>query len=435
MFLFSSFSHELLGERIELAGYMTSSMPRAAGAATYSVDGGTPVPFEIPAWTPSFRGSGSNESIMRYTLFTTPKTSPGLHTLELVNQGNASTVPLPLHYFVVHHGDLLSATGTVRGPATATKSSTATGLPSGSQSGSLTSPQGQKNNIGIIVGVIVGMLVLIGAAVLLFFWIRRNRGRKAANPSLWSTDETVALNQRPPPFPIITPYRDAPGSSVSSELNPPHYAESELSFNSSSQHHLAHYPQQTVAHYEMVPQPMDMGYPVPAPQQVDLGYSMAAPQQVVAGYSVAPPQQMIHGHPVVAPPPQQSTRYPHITPFVQTADAPSAPLPRRLPPEKQRLNNSRSMESTSAMPSSSSSHSHGTTQPSAPSLRNLPPPLPPLERSTDSPASWSSSLHSQTRATRAEPPRVPTRPPPPPRKVPPRLPPSNADLEPPVYHE
>ena len=369
--------------------------------------------FEIPPWVSSFRGIDANDTIFRLTVFTTPPVTPGHHTLEVINLGNASTVPLSIDYFVVHHGDVDASTATVTSPNinTNTNTNTNTGVgaspknssnPSGSTADPPSTTGGQKNNIGIIVGAAAGALVLVAAAVVLFFWIRKRRQAKAIAPSSqWTLHES---NLSPHGIPMnIPPYRDAPNSSGSDVFNPPDYTESEHGFLTGPQQPAMQYqtlPQQTMAmRYHKVPQ-----QPVTIPQQMAMDYP--APQQT------------------------ESHRL-HITPFEHT-NAPGAPPLRRLPPEKFQLPTVRSMESTSSsaqlLRSPSSSYSQGSSNlSSAGSLRTLPPPLSPIEPLTLSATPQSSTLHGQSKPARAVPPKVP-----PPRRVPPKL---QEAAELPAYHE
>ena len=358
--------------------------------------------FVMPAWVSGFRGLPANDSMWRQTVFSTPTVSPGYHTLEITNLGNASTVPLSIDYFLVYHGDVDASTATGTPPNINTKANTGSVTtrkspnPSGLTSDEPPTQSGKKNNIGIIVGAVVGVLVLIAAAVFLFFWIRKRRKAKALPPSNeWTLDESAALSLHPHGIPLdATPYRDAPGPAV---FSPPVYTESDGGFT--------------------------------APQQMGMFYG-AAPQQQVIGYPSAP---------------QHTAANPQVTPFVDTSPIPAPPL-RRLPPEKFRPARSVETESTSASrsppppPSSTSAYSHGSSQSPVATPRTMPPQLSPSEGTAESSSQRSGSLHSK-KSARAVPPRVPQRvpppPPPPSRRVPPKLPPARVESqsEPPVYHE
>lgn len=373
---------------------MTSSMPRIPGAGTYSVDGGPPVNFEIPTWVSGFRGIDANDSIFRLDVFSTPAVSPGHHTLEVVNLGNASTIPLSIDYFLVHHGDVDETTATAVQPNTNTNTNgtaVSAGPKTSSSSTGLTNnlpsnPGARKSNIGIIAGAAVGALVLIGGACFLFFWVRKRRqAKKVAPSSQWTQYASTGSHPYQHGFPIDTdPYRNVPSTTGSDVINPPGY--SETGFLSAPQEAVMQYPQ--------------------ASRQL-----VTIPQEMVVPYTV---------------PPQRTDIHIHIVPFTLANGAPDPPL-RRLPPEKLRVATVQSMESLSSsaqlLPSSSSTYSHGSSSLSpAPSLRTLPPLLSPLERITESPAT--SRTNPQTKFARAVPP---------PRRLPPKLPPAKS--EPPVYHE
>ena len=141
--------------------------------------------FEIPAWTPGFRGMPTNETIRRVGLFTTPNVSPGHHTVEVINLGNAETVPLSFDYIYVQHGDVDASTATDPPPAVvgsgAARPTTRTSTPSPSTSAptgaetSVTYSSVQKSQLGPIIGGGVGVAVVLALAGLLVYRCLRKR--------------------------------------------------------------------------------------------------------------------------------------------------------------------------------------------------------------------------------------------------------------------
>jgi len=161
-------------------------MPRAAGSGSYSVDGGPAVRFEIPAWTPGFRGLPTNETMRRVLLFTTPPVAPGQHTIEITNLGSAETVPLSIDYVYVAHGDVdepaTTATGVGGGAQSTATTSTSTpkassGTPTSTETrASITDISTQKAKPGpIIGGVVGGLAVLAIVGFLIYLWLAKRR--------------------------------------------------------------------------------------------------------------------------------------------------------------------------------------------------------------------------------------------------------------------
>lgn len=219
-------------------------MPRVAGSGTYSLDGGPPVRFEMPIWTSGFRGQASNDSIFRHTVFITPPITPGHHTLEVINLGNPNTVPLAVHYFLIHHGDVNATTGAAipPGPNINTNTNPTVGAfptnPS-NPSGSPSSTGVQGNNIGVIVGVAVGMLVLLAAVAFIFFWVGKRRGTATLAPQ-WIASDYVALHPRGIPM-DPNPNGAVLEPSASDVVCLPDYAASDHDSDATSQHQMRMY--------------------------------------------------------------------------------------------------------------------------------------------------------------------------------------------------
>ena len=225
------YAHIHIGASVELAGYMTSSMPRVHGEASYSIDGGPPVMFETPTWISGFRGLGSNDTITRHTIFTTPPVSPGHHTLEIVNLGNSSTAPLTIDHFIVNHGDVNATTAAAAKPDLSTNPNAALSPMDYSDPSGLTTST--KKNVGVIVGATVGAVVLLAVLAFLFLWNRKRRSASVRRsktidplPSRWAHGEYAAFGASGVPVYANPPYQGAPETSVSDLLSPPEYTAS-----------------------------------------------------------------------------------------------------------------------------------------------------------------------------------------------------------------
>jgi len=179
-------------------------MPLTAGSGSYSLNGGPAVRFNISAWTPEFRGLPPNETIHRVSLFTTPPALPGQHVLEVINLGNAGTVPLSIERLFVDHGGVDQTTGTaLPAPAVArpvppqvTTSGSAFTAPSEATvtgTSAINNGSTQKTLVGAVVGGIVGgTAIIIIAGVLIYLYLkRRKESSTARTQALWTEQENL----------------------------------------------------------------------------------------------------------------------------------------------------------------------------------------------------------------------------------------------------
>jgi len=148
-------------------------MPRHAADATWSIDGGRPVPFIINPYVDNFRRIPANKTRFRVPVFSTTPVPIGEHTLEITYKGNASVVPLSLDYFVVNHGGVRSALPPLTSSSINTTPSQNT-IPNPVEA---LSTAKSPPNTGHIVGGLVGGLVFLGLAAALFTIIVRRRRR------------------------------------------------------------------------------------------------------------------------------------------------------------------------------------------------------------------------------------------------------------------
>ncbi|KAF8202980.1 hypothetical protein BJ912DRAFT_335967 [Pholiota molesta] len=139
--------------------------PTIPSSATYSIDGQPPVGFSI---VDIQTGTMPNNT----PFFVSGKLMPGQHIVTVVNQGNASDIPLGLKYLIVQPSAGFDDTN---GTATATTAPSA-------NSGSPTKHSSTARIIGVPVGVVVGLLVL---GFLLLF-LRRRRQLRRRTPQRWA---------------------------------------------------------------------------------------------------------------------------------------------------------------------------------------------------------------------------------------------------------
>ena len=197
---------------MELRGYLTPEMPRLAGSASWSIDGSPPVTFPLLTWTSGFRGTGVNDSIWRHTMLRTPPVPPGEHTLELVNLGSPTTVPLTIDYFLISHGDIDNPMKAPDRPGQVIASTAPIPVKSMPPTISTTSSP-QKIKIAPIVGGVVGGIVVFACiGVLVYFCLlKRRRSRKDEPPTRLTYEEAAALNIRTRDLTVATnPYSTEP---------------------------------------------------------------------------------------------------------------------------------------------------------------------------------------------------------------------------------
>ena len=102
------------GVSLTWIGFYDSSLPTAATTATYSIDGGKPVAFNLNGAA----AQSINNVEYNQVFFQTPQLAAGKHTLQVVYQGNAQTAPLTLVILETQGG--VGSTGTTGSNGTPT---------------------------------------------------------------------------------------------------------------------------------------------------------------------------------------------------------------------------------------------------------------------------------------------------------------------------
>ncbi|PPQ75095.1 hypothetical protein CVT26_011907 [Gymnopilus dilepis] len=214
----STLSFSFQGVSLTWIGFYDSSLPTAATTATYSIDGGKPVAFNLNGAA----AQSINNVEYNQVFFQTPQLAAGKHTLQVVYQGNAQTAPLTLLILETQGGagstgtngsngtpTSLGVTKTTTGSLpnssapsssgssgtsqTSTTSSissgTSTNLPttssdasnsnSSSNTNTPSSNSKSSNHLGAIIGgALGGLALLIAVFLLLFFWrLKRKRSQ------------------------------------------------------------------------------------------------------------------------------------------------------------------------------------------------------------------------------------------------------------------
>ncbi|KAF8801614.1 hypothetical protein BYT27DRAFT_7114517 [Phlegmacium glaucopus] len=148
--------------------------PLAASPATYSIDGQTPISFQLPY--------EDANSLFQQKFFETAQLPAGPHTLNVVYHGNNST-PLTIQYLIIQNGTLSSTTTSISPHATSSTN--------GSAVSGTSTPMKSSTPVGAIVGGVVGGLALTVFIIFGFLLLRRHQKRAA---------EAIAISSTPQPF-------------------------------------------------------------------------------------------------------------------------------------------------------------------------------------------------------------------------------------------
>ncbi|KAF9474372.1 hypothetical protein BDN70DRAFT_899003 [Pholiota conissans] len=95
----ASVTVQFTGRSLTWFGYYLSQFPAAATTATYTIDGGNPMSFDLNGIQSQSTGAELNQRF-----FTTGMLSAGQHTLKVTYNGNGDTTPLSIYNLVVQNG-------------------------------------------------------------------------------------------------------------------------------------------------------------------------------------------------------------------------------------------------------------------------------------------------------------------------------------------
>lgn len=201
-------------------------MPRVEGSASYSIDGAPPVVFQLPT---HLRHSKADDVRFSISTLSTPPIRLGLHTLELVNLGNSTTVPLSIDTLSISHGssEAMLVTPEAFNDATVNPAVSAEAAPAPQwrlmEKRSTSSP----NIVAPIVGGIVGgAAVLVCAAIIIYCWWSRRKDREPKPPIRLTMEEATAWNMRSRDLAVATsPYMTEPTPDVFNTLPQPPQAQ------------------------------------------------------------------------------------------------------------------------------------------------------------------------------------------------------------------
>ena len=185
-----------------VGGYMPQPQAGVPALSTYAIDGQTPISFLVP---------DSPDTYFNQVLFRTGQLTYGQHKLVVTYNGNSTTVPLALNYFVLHRESSSNDT------PTSTSSSIPSGIlsqanpsPSSSSSTQATEATTHRKPTEAIIGGVMGGLVLILLLLILSFFVRRGKNRRSQTLSKMSYTDSLPD--------VVTPFTDPPSNSTSNFL-------------------------------------------------------------------------------------------------------------------------------------------------------------------------------------------------------------------------
>jgi hypothetical protein len=173
-------NHSTTGKGLSWVSFIPTELPHNPTSATYSIDGGSPVSFNLPG-LPANAGT----TVYNQFFFSTPDLPPGPHTLLVVHDGTPQQTPLTLSYLIV--------TNTSSSAATLTPNSSS--IPTSTNPLSTPTQSASKSGgppIGATVGGVVGGVIALVLVLVLLFLYRQRRKRASQGESLLSDpDATV----------------------------------------------------------------------------------------------------------------------------------------------------------------------------------------------------------------------------------------------------
>ena len=200
-------------------GFYINTLALAPTTGTYAIDGQSPITFNLDGQSANGTGLEVNQ-----IFFQTGQLSAGMHTLDVVYQGNSQTAPLTLsQLFVQNNASSLSSTsGTSNNTSSSTSNATSiatSGTPvatSSTPNPAIDTPN-HSNHLGPIIGGVIGGLALIIFAILTIFFLCRRRKDRSQKV------DAIVKPFNDPPTAVFSPltlndYRD---TNNASSLSPP----------------------------------------------------------------------------------------------------------------------------------------------------------------------------------------------------------------------
>ncbi|KAF9526386.1 hypothetical protein CPB83DRAFT_896219 [Crepidotus variabilis] len=166
----SKFEYDFEGVSLEWFGAFPKDLPGTSATATYSVDGQTPVTFNLQG-----HPSDATSNIYHIKFFETPKYPNGNHHLTVVHNGDSTTTPLILYYLVVQNGTSLKTTSTSsNSKPSSTEFGSTPQAPLATTSNS-TDTVVHKTSTGAIAGGVIGGVLFLGCIFALILLCLRRR--------------------------------------------------------------------------------------------------------------------------------------------------------------------------------------------------------------------------------------------------------------------
>ncbi|KAJ6562501.1 hypothetical protein B0H19DRAFT_1375565 [Mycena capillaripes] len=172
------------GTAVSLFGYIPHELPHNSTSGSYTIDGGSPVPFTLPGL------AAQSATVYNALMFKTNTLTPATHNLVVTYAGDTSKTPLAVGaFYVTNTSTPSSGTSTSDAPANS---------PSSDSSNSTVTTEKKSSPVAAIVGGTIGCLAVLALIVGLIFWCRRRRRREAesvrrisANPFTMSATDTT----------------------------------------------------------------------------------------------------------------------------------------------------------------------------------------------------------------------------------------------------
>jgi hypothetical protein len=208
----------LQGTSVSWEGWRPVGFSTERSSATYSIDGGAPVSFDLEPPDPS--DSTSRHGIW---LFVAGDLAPGEHNLTVVYNGPST--PLVLDHLYVEGGSFRFEASPLQGDSASIRPSASTSSTPGPTS-LPPSASSRSAPTGAIVGGVIGGLAAVALAVAMFIWLRRKSGDKMLKQTSPLTTASHAGHAGSPPSSLPPVSATHWGSADGASPSPSHVADS-----------------------------------------------------------------------------------------------------------------------------------------------------------------------------------------------------------------